>query len=238
MKLLKNLAKTINIEFNNHILTQFEQYYEMLISWNKKINLTSITNKKEIQLIHFFDSLTIYNKDCFNPVNNLKIADVGSGAGFPGIPLKLAFPSINLTLIESVTKKTNFLEDLIDRLNLKNTTILNERIEHIATNTKYRETFDCVVSRGLAKLPILAELTLPLLKLGGYSLCYKKGDINEEIKQADYPIKLLGGKLEKPYLINLDIFQDSRKIIKINKESHSPEKYPRKPGIPQKRPLI
>ena len=238
MKLLNKLTKNIYIEFNNHILNQFEQYYELLISWNKKINLTSITNKKEVQLIHFFDSLTICNEYCFNPLNGLKIADVGSGAGFPGIPLKLAFPSINLTLIESVTKKTNFLEHLINQLNLNNITILNERIEDVATNTKYRETFDCVVSRGVAKLPTLAELTLPLLKLGGYSLCYKKGDINEEIKKANYPIKLLGGILEKPYLINSDIFTDSRKIIKINKKSHSPEKYPRKSGIPQKRPLI
>ena len=126
MELLKNLAKTINMKFDNNILKQFEKYYEILVLWNKKINLTSITNKKDVQLIHFFDSLTIHSQYCFKPVNGLKIVDVGSGAGFPGIPLKLAFPSIKLTLIESVTKKTNFLKYLIKTLKLNNITILNE----------------------------------------------------------------------------------------------------------------
>lgn len=213
-------------------------YLSELLKWNKKFNLTSITEEDEVRLKHFDDSMSLETAYDFSK-GVPAVLDVGSGAGLPGIPLKILFPNIKLTLLDSVKKKTEFLKHISDVLGLKNVCVIWSRAEdHIKDN---REQFDVVVCRALAPLNIAVELCLPFAKIGGIFIAMKAKDAEKEMTEAEKAIDILGGRLEKIIKANLvDEKKGSsaeRSLIVIKKEKMTPEKYPRKAGIPQKRPL-
>lgn len=212
--------KELNIEINEEQLKKLRDYSDFLIEYNKKINLTSIINKKDIYLKHFFDSLTLYKAIDLKKVNTL--CDVGTGAGFPGVVIKILFPNIEVTLIESINKKTVFLKELVKKLNI-NIEIINIRAEEYSKNNKNK--YDLVTCRALSKLNTISEICIPMTKIGGYFIPMK-GEINSEIENIEY-LKLLNSKIEKIYEFNLPIENSKRSLIKINKYKKCDEKYPR-----------
>ena len=239
MKKLIEGAGKLGIEFNARQAKQFELYYRELIEWNKKMNLTAITDYSSIQVKHFLDSLTITlalsQEEMERP--DFDIIDIGTGAGFPGVPLKILLSQPRLVLIEPTTKKTAFLRHIIDKLELENIEILNSRAEEAAHLSPYREQFALVLSRAVASLPELVELTLPFCRIGGRFIAQKKGDIDEEVNGAKKAIATLGGKLNRIKKIELDEFDDARYLVIIDKIHPTPNKYPRRPGMPKRRPI-
>ncbi|MDD4624296.1 MAG: 16S rRNA (guanine(527)-N(7))-methyltransferase RsmG [Bacilli bacterium] len=212
--------KELNIEINEEQLKKLRDYSDFLIEYNKKVNLTSIINKKDIYLKHFFDSLTLYKAIDLKKVNTL--CDVGTGAGFPGVVIKILFPNIEVTLIESINKKTVFLKELVKKLNI-NIEIINIRAEEYSKNNKNK--YDLVTCRALSKLNTISEICIPMTKIGGYFIPMK-GEINSEIENIEY-LKLLNSKIEKIYEFYLPIENSKRSLIKINKYKKCDEKYPR-----------
>jgi len=237
-KLIEGAGK-LGIELNAKQVKQFEFYYQELIEWNKKINLTAITDYSSVQVKHFLDSLTITlalpGKEMERP--DFNVIDIGTGAGFPGVPLKIFLPQPKLVLIEPTTKKTAFLRHIIRKLELENVEVLNSRAEEAAHLPLYREQFALVLSRAVALLPTLAELTLPFCRIGGRFIAQKKGEIDQEISRAKEAITALGGKLDQIKKIELDEFDDGRYLIIIDKIYPTPNKYPRRPGLPRRRPI-
>ena len=233
LKELNEKSQQIEIMLNEEQKGNFFKYMELLIEWNQKINLTAITEPKDIILKHFVDSLTIkkYIKE------KSKIIDVGTGAGFPGIPLKIVDPNIEVTLLDSLNKRIIFLNEVIKEINLKNIEAIHGRIEEVGKNKKYREKFDVVTSRAVSNLNVLAEYMLPLTKIGGICICMKGAEVEEEIEKSKNAIKLLGGKIEKVDTFELPGENIKRNIVIIKKEKNTPTKYPRKPGTPSKTPL-
>ncbi len=222
-----------NNNFNKNInYDSFHKYMNYILEWNKKINLTAIKDEKEFIIKHFVDSLTI--SELINP--NSKVIDVGTGAGFPGIPLKIVHDNLNLTLVDSVNKKINVLKDIIYKLNLENVEAIHTRVEDIAHKKEYREVYDYAVSRAVSNLTTLSEYLLPLVKIGGKAICMKGPNFESEIINSKKAIKLLGGEIES--VISLCIDENiERNIIIINKISNSPVLYPRSNGLPLKKPL-
>ena len=239
MKKLVEGAGKLGIKLNSGQVKQFELYYQELIEWNKKINLTAITDCSSVQVKHFLDSLTIalvlHEGEVARP--DFSIVDIGTGAGFPGVPLKILFPQPRLVLIEPTTKKTAFLHHIIRKLELENVEVLNSGAEEAAHLPLYREQFTLVLSRAVALLPTLVELTLPFCRLGGRFIAQKKGEFAQEIDKAEKAIATLGGKLSQIEKIELDEFDDARYIVIIDKICFTPGKYPRRTGVPRRRPL-
>jgi 16S rRNA (guanine527-N7)-methyltransferase len=215
---------------------QFETYYRELILWNRKVNLTAIVNYDEVQVKHFLDSLTIVLAVKDMP-GNFRLLDLGAGAGFPGVPLKILSPDIHLALLDSVGKKANFLRHLVVRLGLEQVEVLTARAENLARDGRYREQFDLVLSRGVAKLPTLVELALPFCALGGSFIAQKKGEIDAEIEQATRAIDVLGGRLREVMRFGLEELGEERVLVIIDKLSATPQGYPRRAGVPTRRPL-
>jgi len=217
---------------------QFQLYYEELIEWNKRMNLTAINGYEQVQLKHFLDSLTLVSTvlDMDQGEGTLALMDVGTGAGFPGIPLKILLPKIRLALLDSVAKKTSFLHHLAERMQLDYVTIITGRAEEAAHQTQYREMFDMVVSRGLAKLPTAIELTLPFCRVGGMAIAQKMGIIDAEINRTTRAIHILGGRLKEVRDLDLELLEQ-RLLVIVEKTSPTPESYPRRTGVPAKRPL-
>lgn len=231
---LMNLyAKKINIVFNDKQLDQFYDYMNLLLEWNTKINLTAIIDPEEIILKHFIDSLTI-NKYIDN---NKCVVDVGTGAGFPGIPLKIYRPDLNITLVDSLNKRINFLNIVISQLELNNISTVHSRVEDFGKNSKYREKFDYVTARAVANLAVLSEYIIPISAIKGKCICMKGSNVEEELKQATNAIKILGGEVSKVDNFKLPDSDFSRNIVVINKIKETPKKYPRKAGMPVKEPL-
>ena len=231
--LMIDYGKEINIVFTEEQLQKFYQYMNLLIEWNEKINLTAIVEPKEIILKHFIDSLTIIKY--IEP--NKSVIDIGTWAGFPGIPVKIMREDLDITLLDSLNKRIHFLNEVIQKLELKNITAIHARIEEFAKNKQYREAFDVATSRAVANLTTLSEYMLPMVDLKGMAICMKGSEINEEISKSKNSIKLLGGKIDKIEEFTLPKSDNRRNLILIKKERQTPGKYPRKPGIPSKEPL-
>jgi len=239
MKKLIAGASKLGIELNAKQVEQFELYYRELIDWNGRINLTSITDYSEVQTKHFLDSLTVALAFSVEEIAKpeFSIIDVGTGAGFPGVPLKILFPQPKLVLLESTTKKTVFLQHLVAKLQLQNVDVINNTAEEAAHLPLYREQFPLVLSRAVATLPTLVELTLPFCRIGGRFIAQKKGQFQQEIDRAQKAIAILGGKLQGIKKIELEEFVDPRYLIVIDKIGATPSRYPRRPGIPKRKPI-
>jgi 16S rRNA (guanine527-N7)-methyltransferase len=238
MNKLNSGALKLGIHLTHWQLEQFETYYRELVDWNKRMNLTAITDYEGVQIKHFLDSLTVIM--AITPADRarpLSVIDVGTGAGLPGVPLKVVLPHIRLVLLEATAKKVKFLEHLTDKLGLKDTGIINTRAEDAARDARYREKFDLVLSRAVASLPTLLELALPFCAAGGLFIAQKKGDIDKEIEQSQTALKVMGGHLEEVKPISLEELSDKRYLLVISKVRPAPTGYPRRPGIPAKRPL-
>jgi 16S rRNA (guanine527-N7)-methyltransferase len=237
MKTLKEGAAKLRIELTGNQLKLFEVYYRELVAWNRRINLTAITDYEEVQVKHFLDSLTLllvigtYGE-------RPRVIDIGTGGGLPGIPLKIVQPGIRLTLLEATEKKVRFLYNLVDKLGLQGVTIVTGRAEVIAHDEQYREKYDLAVSRAVAALPVLVELVLPFCAPGGFFIAQKAGDIEKEINQSMTAIEIVGGRLREVKRAYPDDAGDERKLVIIEKTGQAPEKYPRRPGIPVKRPML
>ncbi len=234
-KLIFDSMYQIGIILSYEQLKKFNLLTELLKEWSDKINLTSVKNPKEIIENHFVDSCIPYK--FFDNKPDAKVLDVGSGAGFPGIPLKIICPNIKITLLEATRKKVNYLEIAKKKLSLSNCEILNGRAEDLARDANHREQYDIVITRALAKLNVLLELCTPFLKVGGHLLAYKSENIDEELNNATNAFKILGVELKDTIDMTLPKSSKKRKILVIDKTKSTDEKYPRKNGIPQKRPL-
>ena len=231
-------AKKLGLPLSWKQISQFEEYCHEMLDWNQHINLTAITSYEQVHIRHFLDSLTILSVlDDSRSYENLDILDVGTGAGLPGIPLKIALPEIKLTMIEATAKKTEFLNHVVSTLGLNNAKVITGRAEELAHNATYRAGFNIVISRAVASLATLVELTLPFCPIGGMVIAPKKGDVRKEIEGAQNAIDALGGSLLEVKLVELDDLIDDRYLVIIDKVSPTPDKYPRRPGIPEKRPI-
>ena len=239
MEKLYSGAKKLGLELSPGQLEQFQLYYQELVDWNRRINLTAITDYEEVQIKHFLDSLTVVLA-LKQPTGSgrFRLMDVGTGAGIPGIPLKILLPDIKLALLDATAKKAAFLHHIKDKLGLDDVEIVVGRAEEVAHETKYREQFELVLSRAVADLPALVELTLPFCAIGGSFIAQKKGAVDLEVSQAARAISILGGNLRELKKIDLAEFTDERWLVVVEKIGLTPEKYPRRPGIPAKRPLL
>ena len=225
----------IGITLNEQQKQQFDKYYEMLVEWNKVMNLTGITEYDEVNLKHFTDSLTIARTQEMQKVQS--VIDIGTGAGFPGIPLKIAFSHLKVVLLDSLNKRIKFLDAVIEELGLENISTINGRAEDFAKKKEYREQFDLCVSRAVANLSTLSEYCLPFVAVNGSFVSYKSGDSEEEIQQAKHAISLLGGKVKNVDKFQLPGTDMGRALVEIKKTKQTPGKYPRKAGLPAKEPL-
>ena len=240
MKDLSYYTKQMNITLSEKQLEQFDTYMNMVIEKNQVMNLTAITDPEEFALKHFADSLSL-----IPAVPELKyisekpvtMVDVGTGAGFPSVPLKIAYPNIQLTLLDSLNKRISFLDNVISTLGLENVTTIHARAEEGGRRKNLRDTFDVVTSRAVANLSTLTEYCLPYAKVGGLFISYKSGNIDEELTSAERAIKLLGGKLENVIHFQLADTDNSRSFVMIRKEKPTPKAYPRKPGTAKREPL-
>jgi 16S rRNA (guanine527-N7)-methyltransferase len=231
---LKKYSKEMNIQLNDNQAEKLYKFKNILIEWNEKMNLTSITEDEEVIIKHFVDSLTIekyINKDMY-------LVDVGTGAGFPAIPIKIVRDDIKIILLDSLNKRITFLNNVIEELDLKNIETIHSRAEEFGRNSKYREKFDIVTSRAVANLATLSEYTIPLVKKDGKCIYMKGSNIEEELSNSKKAIKTLGAKIENIEELELPNNSGKRNIVILNKVNNTPNKYPRKAGIPAKQPLI
>ncbi|TWH46629.1 16S rRNA (guanine(527)-N(7))-methyltransferase RsmG [Sporomusa sp. KB1] len=216
-------------------LAAMDSYYQQLVVWNEKVNLTAITEPYEVAVKHMIDSLSCYQEELFTP--GVRIIDVGTGAGFPGIPLKIFQQDIKLTLMDSLNKRLNFLRAVIDDLSLDGVYTVHARAEEAGKNKQYREQYQLAVSRAVARLNVLCELCLPFVKVGGCFIALKGAQYEEEVREAAKAVTLLGGKIENIKPVNLPGLTDKRAVIYIKKIAVTPQTYPRKAGTPEKKPL-
>ena len=235
-QIFEEKLKEIGIVLTDTQKAQFLKFYELLVEWNKVMNLTGITEYEEVNEKHFVDSISLVKAIDINKVET--VIDVGTGAGFPGIPLKIAFPHLKIVLLDSLNKRIQFLNKVIEELGLLDIQTIHGRAEDFAKKAEYREKFDLCVSRAVANLATLSEYCLPYVKVGGMFIPYKSGEIDQEVNQAKKAIHLLGGKTEKIIKFQLPGSDISRSFVKIEKMQSTSKKYPRKAGLPVKEPLI
>ncbi|MHB9031790.1 MAG: 16S rRNA (guanine(527)-N(7))-methyltransferase RsmG [Anaerolineae bacterium] len=251
MELLASEASGIGLTLTQAHLAAFEIYYRELAAWNQRFNLTTITGYEDVQIKHLLDSLMCilafpdYGTNGVIPSSvpllqqdyELRCADIGSGAGFPGIPLKILYPGLRLTLIEATHKKTLFLRHMVEVLNLQQVSVVNSRAEELGQDALWREQFDLVVARAVAGLSVLAEYCLPLVRVGGRWIAQKGEDAEAEVEAAEYAIRTLGGKPIAIKKYQLHQVSSPRHLVVVEKITTTPEVYPRRAGIPSKRPL-
>ena len=231
-KFLKGLEE-LHIQLTEEQVQQFIKYYEMLVEKNKVMNLTAITEFDEVIEKHFLDSLSLIK--VYDLKKDISVLDMGTGAGFPGIPLKIAFPELKVTLADSLNKRILFLQEVIDELHLEMIEAVHARAEELGKNKAYREMYDLVVSRAVANLSSLEEYCVPFVKIGGNFISYKSGEIEEEVANAKNATFLLGGKVKDVY--KFDLYEQKRSFVIIEKVKGTPKTYPRKAGTPTKTPL-
>lgn len=217
-------------------MQQFEQYFNLLVEWNQKMNLTAITERDEVYLKHFYDSVTLGFYQDFTG-ESTSLADVGSGAGFPSIPLKILFPDLQVTIIDSLNKRITFINEVVKVLGLTKVSAVHGRAEDIGQNKNYREKFDFATARAVARLSILAEFCLPLVKKGGQFIAMKASKTDEEVMDAKKAIATLGGKFMDDIVFELPEAAGERHILRIEKKKETPKAYPRKAGTPAKKPI-
>ena len=234
-KILSDAAKNFGLQLSEIQLEQFDAFYKLVIEWNEKINLTAITEPQEFAVKHITDSLSLWDEKLLHSVEY--VIDVGTGAGFPGIPLKIFRPQIKLTLLDSLAKRLEFLKVVSKSLELEEVYFLHGRAEDTAKQKDLRENFDLVTSRAVARLNILSEYCLPFAKVGGKFAALKGKQFQEEVDEAGNAIKILGGKISEVREIKLPTVNDARAVIYIDKKISTPKKFPRKAGIPTKKPL-
>lgn len=234
-ELFENKLKELGITLTDEMKVQFLSYYRILVEWNQVMNLTGITEYEEVNEKHFIDSLSIVKALDMNHI--LNAIDIGTGAGFPGIPLKIVFPHLHVTLLDSLNKRIKFLNAVIEELGLKGIETIHGRAEDFAKQKDYREQYDLCVSRAVANLSTLSEYCLPYVKTGGTFTPYKSGDIDEEVNLSKKAIHILGGNIEEVIKFELPGTDVKRSFVKIKKISATPKKYPRKAGLPSKEPL-
>ena len=232
---LKKSFEAMNIENRQELIEKFRIYMEGVLEWNEKVNLTTITDPDEFVIKHFIDSIICANYPEY--VNAAKIIDVGTGAGFPGIPLSIISPEKEFILIDSLNKRLKIIDELCQRADIKNVVTLHARAEELAKNKAYRERYDLCVSRAVANMSVLAEYCLPFIKVGGFLMAYKGPEAENEVKEAEHALSLLGGKAEEIRNGNLKEFGIEHKVVVIKKVKNTPSKFPRKAGTPAKEPL-
>ncbi|KFL43692.1 16S rRNA methyltransferase [Lysinibacillus sp. BF-4] len=223
------------IELNDTQIAQFKKYFELLVEWNEKMNLTAITEEAEVYLKHFYDSISAAFYFDFTKVTT--VCDVGAGAGFPSLPIKICYPHLEVTIVDSLNKRITFLNHLSEELGLYNTNFVHARAEEFGQNKKYRETFDVVTARAVARLSVLAELCVPIAREGGQFVALKAAAGPEELKDAKKAIHTLGTKLVDSYEFVLPVEESERTLYVFDKVKSTPKKYPRKPGTPNKTPI-
>lgn len=235
INIIKNKLENLNLQPTQEQLSKLYSFYELLIEKNKVMNLTGITEYEEVIDKHFVDSVSIIKAIDLN--KKIRVIDLGTGAGFPGIPLKIIFPNIEIVLVDSLNKRIKFLEEVVEKLQLTDISCIHSRAEDLARNKEYREQFDLCVSRAVANLSTLCEYCIPFVKVGGNFVSYKSGVIQEELEQAKYAISTLGGELSEVINFTLPETDIERSFIKIKKNKNTQKKYPRKAGLPGKEPI-
>lgn len=231
----ENALKEKGIELTKKQLDQFAEYYKILVEWNEKINLTALTSEEDVYLKHFYDSISA--SFFYDFTKEQTLCDVGAGAGFPSIPLKIVFPNIKVTIVDSLQKRIGFLNHLAAQLDLTNIAFYHDRAETFGKNKDHRESFDIVTARAVARMSVLNELCLPLVKKGGKFIAMKGAQATDELSDAKKAIDLLGGEVEESHTFLLPEEESERNVILIHKKGKTPNKYPRKPGTPNKMPL-
>lgn len=223
------------IELSNEQITQFQKYFELLVEWNEKMNLTAITDLEGVYLKHFYDSISPSFYFDFTKVES--VCDVGAGAGFPSIPIKICYPHLHVTIVDSLNKRITFLNHLSEELGLDHMEFVHARAEEFGQNIKYREQFDVVTARAVARLSVLSELCIPLAKQGGSFVALKAAAGAEELKDAKKAISTLGAALKEEFSFLLPVEESERSLFVFDKIKQTPKKYPRKPGVPNKTPI-
>jgi 16S rRNA (guanine527-N7)-methyltransferase len=237
MELLVKGAAELGLCLTPRQVESFRVYHRELVAWNRRMNLTAIVDSEEAQLRHFVDSLTVA-RVLTGPVRDHgRMLDVGAGAGFPGLPLKLMFPGMHLSMLDSVGKKTSFLKHLVETLELEDVDVYNGRAEDLAMRSELRESFDVVVSRGVARMRVLMEYTLPYCRIGGIVVTMKKGGIEPEVSDALHAMDVLAGRIREMRGVTVGGLDDGRALVVVDKVKPTPPKFPRRPGLPTKRPL-
>ena len=234
-KLFEEKLSALGITLTENQYEQFDKYYELLVEWTKVMNLTGITEYEEVNEKHFVDSLSIVKVIDINKIDS--VIDIGTGAGFPGIPLKIAFPHLKITLLDSLNKRIKYLDTVIEKLGLEDIRTIHGRAEDFARKEEYREKYDLTVSRAVANLSTLSELCIPYVKVGGMFIPYKSGEIDEEVKEAQTAIKVLGAKQREIVKFTLPGSDINRSFVKIDKVKNTGKKFPRKAGLPGKEPI-
>ncbi len=243
MELLRQGCEQMGIPLSDEQVAQFRRYYELLVDWNRRMNLTAITEYRAVQTKHFLDSLAglpVIAQELGEPLppqRPLQAIDVGTGAGFPGIPLKIVWPSLRLTLLDGTAKKVRFLETLVQELGLRRVRVVQGRAEEVGRTEAFRGQFDLVVARAVARLNTLAEYLLPLARTGGYVVAYKGPGAAQEFMEARGAIEKLGGETVRFAPVTVPFLDEERRILLIHKVRRTPRQYPRQQGLPRKRPL-
>lgn len=234
-QILEQKLGELGIKQDQNQLERFHKFYQLLIEWNKVMNLTGITEYEDVVEKHFVDSLSIIKAIDLSRIHT--VIDVGTGAGFPGIPLKIAFPHLRVVLLDSLNKRIKFLDEVISQLGLTEICTIHGRAEEYARKEEYREQFDLCVSRAVANLSTLSEYCLPYIQVGGIFVPYKSGEIDDEVEQSKKAVRILGGNIKEVMKFELPGTDIHRSFVLIHKEQHTQKKYPRKAGIPAKEPL-
>jgi len=234
-EVLINGMKELGVDVSHETVERLLTFMKIMLEWNEKVNLTAITEEREVVIKHFLDSVTCLSTGYIK--NGMAVIDVGTGAGFPGVPLKILKDDLKMTLLDSLNKRIIYLNDVAKKLNLRNINIVHSRAEEAGSSKDHREAYDIVLSRAVAAMNVLCEYCLPLAKVGGFFLCQKGPDIKDEMKEADSAIKILGGKVREVREYQLPFSDIKHNIIVIEKVTATPTKYPRKPGKPAASPI-
>lgn len=238
MNILAEHARHWGIDLTPQHLETFRIYYQEILAWNELAGLTTITDEEGVQIQHFLDSLSCLLVLDLLMAGKTRAIDIGTGGGFPGLPIKIVCPQLDLTLLESTRKKVTFLAHIVARLELRQVKVLALRAEEVGQDKKYRESYDIALARAVASLPVLLEYALPLLRVGGMLVAQRGHEARQEVREVQKTLEILGGRVKEIREVNLPTLREPRYLVVIEKVAPTPEKYPRRPGVPAKKPLL